>query len=130
MVAEGDGLLLFPERGGVALSAGGRRLPIRGVSGWISDAVVLPDGRLLVANRTPTGIGLSNRLAVLERDRIGFHLRAEWPIPVGRLDNVEALAVEARPDGALRLWVMTDNNLQQRRPTLLIALELRPRLAR
>jgi len=130
MVAEGDGLLLFPERGGVALSAGGRRLPIRGVSGWISDAVVLPDGRLLVANRTPTGIGLSNRLAVLERDRIGFHLRAEWPIPVGRLDNIEALAVEARPDGALRLWMMTDNNLQQRRPTLLIALELRPRPAR
>ena len=51
-------------------------------------------------------------------------------IPVGRLDNVEGLSAELMPDGSTRLWMVTDNNLQQRRPTLLIAVDLKPPLSR
>ena len=130
MVADRGRLLLFAERGGRALSVDGLSKNVRGVSGWISDAVQLGDGGLLIANRTPTPLGLSNRLALLRPDRNGYVQQAAWRIPVDRLANVEALALETQPDGALRLWMMTDNNLQQRRPTLLIALELRPRPAR
>jgi hypothetical protein len=131
MVAEGGQLLLFPERGGRALRLDpAATLPIRGISGWLSDAVRLPDGRLLVVDRRPTPIGLSNSLVLLERDGGGYRARRQWRIPVGRLDNVEALAAEPMAGGGTRLWMMTDNNLQQRRLTLLLALELRPRPAR
>ena len=130
MAADHGRILLFPERGGRAFSADGLSMPVRGVSGWISDAVWLGGGRLLIANRTPTPLGLSNRLALLGRDENGYSQQAAWPIPVDRLGNVEALAIETQPGGAIRLWMMTDNGLQQRRPTLLIALELRPRPAR
>ena len=128
-VADGR-LLLFPEVGGRALRMNGQQVSINGVNGWIGDAVALGNGDMLIATRTLTPIGLINRMALMKRDRDGYRARAAWRIPVDRLGNVEALAVEARPDGALRLWIMTDNNLQQRRPTLLIALELRPRPAR
>lgn len=130
MIAARGRLLLFPERGGRVFSVDGQSMPVKGVSGWISDAVQLGDGRLLIATRTLTPIGLSNRLALLRRDQNRYVQQEAWQIPVGRLDNVEALAIESQPGGALRLWMMTDNNLQQRRPTLLMALELRPRPVR
>jgi len=131
MVADGEQLLLFPERGGRALHLDpAATLPINGISGWLSDAVRLPNGRILVVNRRPTPIGLSNSLVLLERDGGGYRARRHWRIPVGRLDNVEALAAEPLAGGGTRLWMMTDNNLQQRRPTLLLALEFRPRPAR
>jgi hypothetical protein len=130
MVADHGRLLLFPERGDRVFSVDGQSMPVKGVSGWISDAVRLGDGRLLIANRTPTPIGLSNRLALLRRDQTSYVQQVAWQIPVDRLGNVEALAIEAKPGGKLRLGMMTHNTLQQRRPTLLIALELRPRPAR
>ena len=131
MSADGEQLLLFPERGGRALQLDpAATLPISGISGWLSDAVRLPNGRILLVNRRPTPIGLSNSLVLLEKGAGGYLARRHWRIPLGRLDNVEALAAEPLAGGGTRLWMMTDNNLQQRRPTLLLALELRPRPVR
>lgn len=131
MVADGDALLLFPERVSRAIRwPGGRTSELAGVSGWISEATRLPDGRILVANRRPTPVGLSNSLIVLEKTGAGYRAAETWRVPVGRLDNVEALAAEPMPGGGTLIWMMTDNNLQQRRPTLLIAVELRPQPAR
>ena len=131
MVADRDGLLLFPESGGQAFRPGRKaHIPIEGVSGWISDAAVLPDGSLALLNRRPTPIGLANILVILEQSGSGYRARHSWQIPVGRLDNIEGLAAEPLPGGAMRLWMVTDNNLQQRRRTLLVAVELRPRPAR
>ena len=130
MVAQGEHLLLFPESGGRAIQLEpviSRR--ISGVSGWLSDAVRLPTGTILLVNRRPTLIGLGNSLILLEADGAGYRATGHWRIPVGRLDNVEALAAEPTAGGGVRLWMMTDNNLQQRRRTLLLALELRPRPA-
>jgi hypothetical protein len=127
MVADGRGLILFPEASGHAFALGSAKsMAISGIYGWLSDAAVLPDGTIAVLNRLPTPIGLSNRLILLERHGAGYRRSRSWRIPVGRLDNVEGLAAEASLDGAIRLWMVTDNNLQQRRPTLLIAVELRP----
>ena len=130
MVAGDADLLLFPEKGRQAVRATAGAVPIVGLGGWISDAVRLSATRLLIANRTPAAFGLSNRLVLMEVRPDGLKALASWRIPLERLDNVEALAIEPRPDGAVRLWMMTDNSRQQRRPTLLIALELRPRPAR
>lgn len=131
MAADGGGLLLFPESGGQAFRPGRSPfIPIDGLSGWISDAAVLPDGSLALLNRRPTLIGLTNSLVILEKWGSAYRARQSWRIPVGRLDNIEGLAVEPLPSGAIRLWMVTDNNLQQRRRTLLVAVEIRPRPAR
>jgi hypothetical protein len=131
VVSDGAGLLLFPERGGRAIGMGKTgNSRILGIAGWLSEAVRLPGGQLLVINRRPTPVGLTNDLVVLGRKSADYRAAAQWRLPVGRLDNVEGLAAERMPGGAVRLWVMTDNNFQRRHPTLLIALELRPRPAR
>ena len=131
MVEDGKELLLFPERATKAIrSPGGLSAALNGVSGWISEAARLQDSRILIANRRPTPIGLSNSLIVLEKHGAAYRAAETWKVPVGRLDNVEALAVESMPGGGSQIWMMTDNNLQQRRPTLLIAVEFRPRPSR
>ena len=45
----------------------------------------------------------------------------EAPFPV---DNYEGLAVTSRPDGGLRLYVISDDNFRKRQRTLLLALDL------
>ena len=131
MVVSGQDLLLFPERGARAVSRqSGKVERIEGISGWLGDAVRLPDGRIAVIYRQATPIGLRNSLTILDRTETGYRAGAQWRMPIGRLDNAEALAAEPLPGGRTRLWVMTDNNFRQRQPTLLIALELRPRPAR
>lgn len=131
IIASRDALLLFPESGGRVIRPGSRSTAsIEGVPGWISDAARLPDGRLAVIARRPTLIGFHNRLFVLEPAGRGYRATKTWRIPVGRLDNVEGLAAEPLPGGAMRLWMVTDNNLQQRRRTLLVAVEIRPQPAR
>ena len=130
MAADGARLLLFPESGDRIVQFGETAdIPISGLSGWVSDAVRLRDGRLAVLNRQPAPVGLRNFLVVLEPNITGYRAGQSWRIPVGRLDNVEGLAVGPSANG-VRLWMITDNNFQQRRPTLLLAVDLKPRPAR
>ena len=130
MAADGARLLLFPESGDRIVQFGETAdIPISGLSGWVSDAVRLPDGRLAVLNRQPAPVGLRNFLVVLEPTGTGYRPGQSWRIPVGRLDNVEGLAVGPSANG-VRLWMITDNNFQQRRPTLLLAVDLKLRPAR
>lgn len=125
MVADRENILLFPESGGRTSRLGGSEdRAISGISGWLSDVARLPDGRLIVLNRQPAAIGLRNFLVVLEKVGAGYRASQSWHIPLGRLDNVEGLAVQPRSD-RVRLWMVTDNNFQQRRPTLLIAVDLK-----
>ena len=131
MVAVGQDLLLFSEGGREAFRLNKRTsIPVTGLSGWLGDVARLPDGRLLAVNRKLTPVGLSNALVVLNRHGEGYLAGSQWRIPVGRLDNVEGLSAELMPDGSTRLWMVTDNNFQQRRPTLLIAVDLKPPLSR
>lgn len=131
MVADRDGLLLFPETGRKALRVNrDPSVKMSGISGWISDAVMLPGGLLAVLSRRPTPIGLGNTLVLLERGGPAYQPRQSWRIPVGRLDNVEGIAAEPTSGGVTRLWMVTDNNFQERRPTLLIAVEVKPRPSR
>lgn len=94
-----------------------------------TDAAPLPDGRLLVLGRDWGIGGYRSVLGIM--DLAG--LRDGTVVKVtelGRIsdrairDNYEALAVEARPNGKLTVWLMSDNNqsfwLQR---TLLLRLE-------
>ena len=120
-------LLLLPERGDSVVEFNGsslRSLPIHAPAGRISDAARLASGKLLVVNRRLTRSGFANSVAMLERAAGGYRYRSRWNLKLGKLDNVEAIAVEQLPAGAVRLWLMTDDNYQRPLQTLLIALDL------
>lgn len=124
--ASGDTLLLFPEDGDAVIEVRGkssRTVPIGNPVGRIADAARLPSSELLVINRRLTPLGFSCSLAVLERNAAGYRYSHRIALGVSRLDNVEALAPERLPGGGIRLWLMTDDNLQRPLRTLLIALD-------
>ena len=84
----------------------------------------LADGRVMVLLRSVRPWGLRNELAELRREPDGYHLRVLGQLPLGPLDNAEAIAGEAKPGGGVRLWIMTDDDFSKRRPTLLMAVDL------
>lgn len=126
MVAHGRQLLLFPESGDevVEWSAGGRRSVVLAGASPIADATRLPDGRVIVLMRRFTPLGFSNSLGVLERGRSGYRVTRIIPLPLGQLANGEAIAAEPQPGGAVRLWLMTDNDFRPALPTLLVAIDV------
>ena len=85
----------------------------------LSDAALLPDGRILLLARTFGPAGFAARLLLLDQGRVKSLAR----LGLGRLDNAEAIAAESLPGGGVRLWVMTDNDFRRRVPTLLVALD-------
>jgi hypothetical protein len=128
--ADGAGLVLIPEGGGevVEIAVGSvRSVPIREPAGRISDAARLPSGELLVVNRRLTPFGFVNSLAMLERAGASYRYAQRFPLRLGLLDNVEAVAPEQLSNGSTRLWLMTDDTHQRPFRTLLIAVDL-PRL--
>ena len=125
-VADGGALLLLHESGGHLLLVTGTRarsLPIGGASGRISDAAALGPGRYIAIERRLTPIGFRNALVFLEKDGYGYRFGRRIALPLGPQDNVEAIAIEHRAGGTLRLWLMTDDNFQTPLRTLLIALD-------
>jgi hypothetical protein len=129
LVTDGDALLLLHEDGDRLLRVTGTRarsLPIAGARGRISDAAAIGPGRYLAIERRVTPIGFRNALVSLEKAGSAYRFGPRISLPLGALDNVEAIAVERRPGGALRLWLMTDDNFQQPFRTLLIALDCPP----
>lgn len=124
-VSDRHGVLLFPETGAEMVRIeprGMQRIALSNPFGRLSDASVLPDGRIVVLTRNFSPMGFSARLALLDRSA----LRPLARLALGRLDNAEALATEPLAGGGTRLWVMTDNDYRRRVATLLIALDWRP----
>lgn len=127
LAAMGPDLLLFPEGGGRVLQVRGSqalRLPLVGQSVPISAAAVLPDGNLLLLERRMSWRGFANALVALDREGGRYRAVRRFELPLGPLDNAEALAAEPLPGGAVRLWLMTDDNFQPPFRTLLLALDM------
>lgn len=127
LAANGATLVAFAETGQEWLQirdAAIRSHRVANRFGYISDAVRVPDGRLLVVTREVSLTGLAKRLAVAEEGKSEvLTLRLLAPLSLGATDNVEAIAAEPRPGGT-RLWLMTDNDFRSRAPTYLVALDL------
>lgn len=121
-------LLLFPERATEVVRVGRdqrlTRHPLKGASGEISDATLLPDGRVIVLMRLFGLGGLSSRLALLEKSGASYRLLSLGDIAVGPFTNLEAIAAEPLPSGATRLWLMSDNDFSSWRRTILVATEI------
>ena len=127
--ADGASLLLVHEDGGHGLRLTGARtraLPIAGALGRISDVAAIGPGRYVAVESRATPAGFRNALAGLEKNASGYRFGRRIALPLGPLDNVEAVAVERRAGGTLRLWLMTDDNFQPPLRTLLIALDWPP----
>jgi hypothetical protein len=126
--------LLIPEAGRKLLAAeiGGNRaqwvpLPVRP----ISDAASMPDGSLLLLRRSLHMTGLQNDLVQVRRTAGGYAVERRIPLGVSRLDNLEGLAIERAANGALRLWMISDDGKAWPQRTVLVALDWLPaRMAR
>jgi hypothetical protein len=127
----GDHLvLLFPQdpvEGGEPVQIGYKG-PGKGLRP--TDAVELPDGRVLVLHRrfTPTA-GFSAALSIVDPRGVGpdGHMAEEvivprWAPPL-TVDNMEALAVE-QDHGRTILWIASDDNFFFLERTLLMRFEL------
>lgn len=127
IAADGASLLLLPERGDSLLRVTGSRarsLAIANARGRISDVVAVGPGQFLAIERRLTPFGFRNALVTLDKTRPGYRFGRRIALPLGPIDNAEALAVERLPNGTRRLWLMTDDNVQPPLRTLLIALDL------
>jgi hypothetical protein len=122
----GGSLLLFADDGVDLLRLTGsqvRRMAIGNAGGQISDAVAISPGQVIAIERRLTLLGFRNALVTLEQTGAGYWFGARIALPVGPIDNLEAVAVERLADGKLRLWLMSDDNHQRPLRTLLIALD-------
>ncbi|MEM8696867.1 MAG: esterase-like activity of phytase family protein [Pseudomonadota bacterium] len=95
----------------------------------ITDAALLPDGRLLVLNRDFNLVdGVSVIVSIVEIDDLaaGTILSGETIArldPPLTIDNMEALATEER-DGRTIVWMASDDNFNPLQRTLLLQFEL------
>ena len=121
-------LLLIPEGAEMVLAVanGAERTPLASRGWTIGDVAALPDGRMIAAVRRLTPFGIRTGIGWLERDGAKFRLGVVTRLPLARFGNAEAIAAETLPGGAIRLWVMTDNDFRRRMPTMLIALDVTP----
>jgi hypothetical protein len=97
-----------------------------GKSGSLSDATRLPDGRLATLERELSWRGFHNALLIISEEFDGFRVSRRMPLPAGALDNLEGMAAERLPSGAIRVWMISDDNFQRPLRTLLIAIDLPP----
>ena len=126
LAAGGDALLLLHENGDSLLKiteTHARAFPIAGARGRISDVAAIGPGQYLAIERRVTLRGFRNALVSLEKAGSGYRFGRRIELPLGALDNLEAIAVERRAGGTLRLWLMTDDNFQAPQRSLLIALD-------
>jgi len=99
LVARGGGLTAIPEAAGV------------------SDAAVMPDGRIALLHRWFGPAGFGAKIVIGNRS---------WRLPVAPYDNAEGIAAAPLPDGGTRLWIVTDNDALPLRRTLLVAVDVSP----
>ena len=127
LAAQGEDLLLLPEKGGRLLKLFGdtwSQVALDYPPARSSELAALGDGSLLLLERRPILIGFANSLVRLNRCATGYCFAWRKHLPVGLWDNVEALAVEPLASGATRLWLMTDDDGRPPLRTLIVALDL------
>ncbi|MEO7365750.1 MAG: esterase-like activity of phytase family protein [Sphingomicrobium sp.] len=127
MAPDGTSLQLLPESGDSLLrvtESRARSMPIANARGRISDAAALGPRQSFVIERRLTPLGFRNALVMLDKTPNGYRFGRRQRLPLGPIDNAEALAIQRLANGTRRLWLMTDDNLQPPLRTLLIALDL------
>ena len=128
LIADGDGLLVLAENGRDAMRvepSGLQRLPVRAQAD-VAEGARAPDGSMWVLLRSKSGKGIDQRVAPLIRSGSGYSVGRGFPVPKGAFDNFEGMAIESRPDGRWRFWLISDDGHRVMARTLLVALDYMP----
>jgi len=92
----------------------------------VADAATAPDGNAWLLTRSKSWRGIGQSIAPLWQGNSGFRAGPAMPLPKGALDNYEGMAIEPRPGGGLRFWLISDDGHRIMARTLLVALDLAP----
>ena len=128
LVPQASGLLVLAENGRDAGSVRGKQLDWAKLEARadVADAARAPDGSAWLLLRSMGPDGISQAIARLIRTHDGYQAGPAWPVPKGPFDNYEGMAIERRPGGGLRFWLVTDDGHRVVARNLLVALDYMP----
>ena len=75
----------------------------------VADAATAPDGSNWLLLRSKRWNGIVQSIAPLLEDGRGFRAGPAMSLPKAAFDNYEGMAIEARPGGGWRFWLITDD---------------------
>ena len=119
-------LLVVAENGSDAVRVDGSRPKLLKLysRAEVADAARAPDGSDWVLTRSEGLNGIEQVIAPVVETHDGFLVGRGWPLPKDAFDNFEGMAIEPRPDGRWRFWLISDDGHRVMARTLLIALDL------
>ena len=126
LLPEGEHLLVLAVNGRKTLRVDGgdlEDLPLR-AGADVAEAASAPDGSAWLLLRSKGLDGIQQSIARLIRTEAGYLVGKPMPVPKAVLDNYEGMAIEQRPGGGLRFWLITDDGHRIMARTLLVALDL------
>jgi hypothetical protein len=128
LLPEGGHLLVMAENGRKAVRVyGGAIEELRLTAGAdVAEAARAPDGSAWLLLRVKGLGGIQQSIRQLIRTGAGYRVGPAMPVPKGAFDNYEGMAIEARPGGILRFWLLTDDGHRFMARTLLTALDYAP----
>jgi hypothetical protein len=127
LVAERDHLLVAAENGRDAIRVGRTVARLAIAAGAdVAEAALAPDGSAWLLLRSKGLSGISQSIAPLIPTRTGYRAGPAWPVPKGLFDNYEGMAIEPRPGGGWRFWLISDDGHRLMARTLLVALDYNP----
>ncbi|MDP9422147.1 MAG: esterase-like activity of phytase family protein [Pseudomonadota bacterium] len=128
LLAEDGRLLVIGENGREAMrieSNQVERVPLQ-VGADLAEAATAPDGSSWLLLRSKGWQGISQSIAPLLRVGSGYRAGPGMPLPKGMFDNYEGMAIEPRPGGGWRFWLISDDGHRIMARTLLVALDYVP----
>jgi hypothetical protein len=126
LIVRNGQLLILAENGrdAVRIEAGKPRLLKLHSNADVAEAARAPDGSAWILLREKNLHGISQWIAPLLETHDGYRAGPGWPVPKAAFDNYEGMAIEPRPDGRWRFWLVTDDGHRIMARTLLVALDL------
>ncbi|MCM8557842.1 esterase-like activity of phytase family protein [Sphingomicrobium sediminis] len=125
----GDPAIAFGELGDVALSLENepRELEVRGARYSVTGAARWPgsDQPLLLLRQFGL-FGMRAFVAAADVGEDAVEVSELQPLPLGRFDNAEGLAVRAKAGGGYEVWVVTDDNRRAPLRSLLVRFDVAP----
>lgn len=128
LVAKGNRLIVVAENGRDLMLVGGsgpERMVLE-AAGDVAEAARAPDGTVWLLLRSKSLKGIRQSIAPMVPTKNGYRAGTTWPLPKGAFDNFEGMAIEPRPDGGWRFWLISDDGHRIMARTLLVALDYRP----
>ena len=128
LLADDGALLVTAENGREAMRVESnrvQRMPLR-AGADVAEAAVAPDGSAWILLRSKGRKGISQSIAPLLRGPSDYRAGPAMPLPKGAFDNYEGMAIEARPAGGWRFWLISDDGHRFMARTLLVALDYMP----